>query len=328
MDFSALNVFDVVIITLVLLSTIFAFVRGFIRTIFSLLCWTLSVVFSVMLAPYAIRYLENHMDSVWAVLLISYIGAFVLIFTLFAILFSFIVSLARPCCDGFIDRSLGAALGFVRGAIIACLIFSGVTWGLEVISNNRDNPEYRGPGWIANAQSYNFLNISSDFFASALPEGFRVGLSKGFTRMGNLAASMVDSSAAPGGVPAISAESQQTLINIVAILPDEYTDRLDTQFGPVTSRMREPDEIVERRAEVLLAYEEAAAKGEIIDENLLPANNVAILRSEILAQAEALQAIEREKMHNTIKDQQDAEDPAAYSAEKIKMMDRLLDQFR
>ncbi|MET0155934.1 MAG: CvpA family protein [Rickettsiales bacterium] len=327
MDFSALNVFDLVIVALVFLSTLFAFLRGFIRTIFSLMCWTLSVVCSVMLAPYLVHYLEGHMHSVWAVLLISYVGGFLVVFTLFAILFGFFVRMARPCCDGFIDRSLGAALGFLRGTLLACIIFSGITWALRVVSDNRDNPDYKGPEWMANAQSYNFLSVSSDFFASSLPKGLRHGMAAGFGRMGNLASSVVDpEGGGVGGVPPITDKGQETLNAVIAVLPERHIDHIDAYFGPVSSRMMAPEEIVDLRARTLLAYEDAVKNGEIIEENRLPSPDVASLKAEILAQAEALQKNEMKRVEESAK--KNAEDPAAYSAEKLKMMERLLDQFK
>lgn len=331
MELSALNVFDAVVLSIILISTALAFMRGFIRTTISLTCWALSVLLSIFMAPYTIRYLEGHVESVPAVALIAYIGGFTVIFTLFAIIFSFITKYARPACDGFVDRSLGAGLGLLRGVLMACLMFVGIMSALKIVTSNQENPDYKGPAWLAEAQTFNFLRLSSSLFEEMVPDDAREWMHKRFNHIGNLASALMpESSARPDSdIPELSAEMQKTLNQIITVLPEDAIDVIDAEYGNVTRKMLSAEEKMDLHAQIVVAYEEALVNGQIISDDRIDPVAVEALKAGIMKILEQIKTKNNVSKGGVLPTPPGAtEAPAAYSTEKMQMMQRLVDQFQ
>ena len=118
--------FDYAILAILVLSTLFAFWRGLIREIVSLLAWLVALWVA---ARFAVDF------AAWMPAAISgpsarYLAAFACLFlgTVIALeLIAFLIArLLRAIGLGFIDRLLGAMFGLARGALIAwVLVFLG-----------------------------------------------------------------------------------------------------------------------------------------------------------------------------------------------------------
>lgn len=119
-----LNYFDMAVIGIISLSCIFAFFRGFVKEILSLVAWvgaaTITVAFfkpvSEMLAPH----FAKPMTAAICTTLVLYVGSLIG----FAIINRFIIKILKSGSEmGWIDNLLGLAFGALRGSFIVSLAF-------------------------------------------------------------------------------------------------------------------------------------------------------------------------------------------------------------
>ena len=123
-----MSVFDLIVIGIVALSTIFAFWRGLIRVVMSLVALIAAVLAAIQFSPAVAAMLPALGDPVT-----RYVAAFALIFIVVALvgaLLGWVLSRAiRAIGLGFVDRLLGAVFGVARGVLIVVIavLLAGLT---------------------------------------------------------------------------------------------------------------------------------------------------------------------------------------------------------
>lgn len=124
-----MTAFDFVVIGIIGLSTVFAFARGFVRVVISLVAWVVALVAAFQYADTLAAWAPALGDAPRA----RYIAAFVLIVVvvlLVGALLGWLLSrLVRAVGLGFVDRTLGAVLGLARGLLIVVIgvLIAGLT---------------------------------------------------------------------------------------------------------------------------------------------------------------------------------------------------------
>lgn len=124
-----MTAFDFVVIGIVGLSTVFAFTRGFVRVVVSLVAWVVALVAAFQYADTLAGWLPFLANAPRA----RYIAAFVLLVAvvlLIGALLGWLLSrLVRAVGLGFVDRALGAVLGLARGLLIVVIgvLIAGLT---------------------------------------------------------------------------------------------------------------------------------------------------------------------------------------------------------
>ena len=123
-----MSAFDLIVIGIVALSTIFAFWRGLIRVVMSLVALIAAVLAAIQFSPAVAAMLPALGDPVT-----RYVAAFALIFIVVALvgaLLGWVLSRAiRAIGLGFVDRLLGAVFGVARGVLIVVIavLLAGLT---------------------------------------------------------------------------------------------------------------------------------------------------------------------------------------------------------
>ena len=123
-----MSVFDLIVIGIVGLSTVFAFWRGLIRVVMSLVALIAAVLAAIQFSPAVAALLPALGDPVT-----RYLAAFFLIFIVVALvgaLLGWVLSRAiRAIGLGFVDRLLGAVFGVARGVLIVVIavLLAGLT---------------------------------------------------------------------------------------------------------------------------------------------------------------------------------------------------------
>ena len=168
-----LNLFDVAVVSIILITALLAFFRGFIKELLSVISWFIAMSVSYLLSPLIINsFFEN---SQYSEMLID-IGVRTVLFTVFLIIMSIVSSKICAATDGkipgSIDKSLGFAIGFSKAYFIVSLFFSILTTfyshELLVPKNDQDkkivkNSRKRvGPSWLQEAGSYGFLKVGAE----------------------------------------------------------------------------------------------------------------------------------------------------------------------
>ena len=126
-----MTAFDLIVIGIVGLSTVFAFWRGLIRVVMSLVALVAAVLAAIQFSPAVANMLPVLSDNPTT----RYLAAFALVFIVVALvgaLLGWVLSRAiRAIGLGFVDRLLGAVFGVARGVLIVVIavLLAGLTTG-------------------------------------------------------------------------------------------------------------------------------------------------------------------------------------------------------
>lgn len=153
MSNTVFNEYDLVVLVIMIISTLIAILRGFIREVFSLLGWIGAAIITFIFFEPTANYLGNYFESKIVVSGISVVGLFTISLIAISLVNMILSDFSRAIRLGAIDRSLGLAFGFVRGMIIVSVIHYCIT-----LVYNKPEEE---PKWFKDATTYNFTNFGA-----------------------------------------------------------------------------------------------------------------------------------------------------------------------
>lgn len=143
MDFASYTGFDWGVLIIILLSVIHAFTRGFTSVALSLAAWagalTVTIFGFVPLSPFVRDVIQP--EQLADLLLV--VGLFIVSLILLKIAADNVGSAVRSSAIGFLDRSLGALFGLLRGLVIVSVVFIGLK---AILGKDQ-------PPWITNAKT-------------------------------------------------------------------------------------------------------------------------------------------------------------------------------
>jgi membrane protein required for colicin V production len=159
--------FDWFLVVMLVVSTIMAFLRGFIRTLFSF-C---GFIFGLVLASWNYLALAEHLHRWIASFVVAEIVAYIAILAVVIMLFHILAAIVRKTVAaiglGFIDRLLGAAFGFFRG----CLV--GVAAMIALAAFAPDST------WVKHSQLAPYFLDGAHAVSFVVPESFQRQISLG-----------------------------------------------------------------------------------------------------------------------------------------------------
>jgi membrane protein required for colicin V production len=124
-----MTAFDIGVLIVVGLSTVFAFVRGVIREVIALVAWVVGIVAALAFTPAVGEWLPGSLGGPT----VRYVVAFVLILIGALVAGSLVAwplaKVVRVAGLGFVDRFLGSIFGFARGVLLAVafVLVAGLT---------------------------------------------------------------------------------------------------------------------------------------------------------------------------------------------------------
>lgn len=156
-----LNYFDMAVIGIMLLSCLFAFFRGFVKEILSLMAWVGAGAITIHFFPSLLAKLQPHFSKAVVAAIctttILYIGSLIG----FAIMNRFIIKILKSGSEiGWFDNVLGLAFGALRGALIISLSFFMISVAI---------PEKSRPTWLENAVTRPYAEKGALMLASFAP---------------------------------------------------------------------------------------------------------------------------------------------------------------
>ncbi len=161
MDSLPINVTDLAILVVVLVSGVLAFVRGFVHSLLSLGAWVGAAVVTVVALPFAQPYARDLIASPFLAEMAAGVGIFIFVLVVISILTHWLSRHVRESSLGALDRSLGLLFGFLRGAVLVCL-----AWIALVVFVPRE----QHPPWIAEARALPLVEQGADLLVSLVPE--------------------------------------------------------------------------------------------------------------------------------------------------------------
>ena len=164
MDGLPVNSADLMVIAVVLISGVFAFVRGLVHEILALGAW----IGAGLATYFGIDHVIPVARDLTEVQPVADVGAgavlFLVVLIALSILSRLLVKQIRQSSLGALDRSLGLLFGLARGALIIAVTWLTAAWAFQ---------EEPIPGWIAEARTLPLAQAGARALYDVLPEGIR-----------------------------------------------------------------------------------------------------------------------------------------------------------
>lgn len=165
LDSLPINLFDAIVLGVVLLSALVALLRGFVKEVLSLAAWAGAVLVTLwgfaLARPYFRTFIDNQLLADAATLVALFIVSLI-VFAMIAHGTSALVRRSQSLTA--VDRSLGFVFGIFRGAILLGLGWLALAWAI---------PSEKRPDWIFEAKTRPAVEQVAEFLVGLAPPEFR-----------------------------------------------------------------------------------------------------------------------------------------------------------
>ena len=158
------NLGDVGIAAMLLVSALLAFARGFVREVFAVFGWIAAIFATIYGVAHAKPIAERFLEPEWLAGAAAGAGLFLVTLIVATIIAGAIARRIRASQLGPLDRSLGFLFGLARGAVIVCLAF---------LVLQRVYPGEDQPAWLSEARARPLVETGALLLLSLAPEEVR-----------------------------------------------------------------------------------------------------------------------------------------------------------
>jgi membrane protein required for colicin V production len=152
---------DIAVSAVVIVSTVIAVLRGFVREVLSILGWAAAAVAAVWFGPSATAFLRPHISTPFVAPVLAYAGVFLGVLIPLAFASHWVSRAVHRSAVGIVDRCLGVPFGIARGLFIVGLVYLAVSLVI---------PFSEQPAWITHAKLLPVVRASSDVISSLFPD--------------------------------------------------------------------------------------------------------------------------------------------------------------
>jgi len=276
MELSELNWFDIVVISIVAVSSLLAFFRGFLKALISLITWLGAAATAYYLGPYLKDYLLNYFSESndFVLNVISRALVFIFFFAIIAIINSKILYWIRHYRKGFVDKTLGFAFGFARGLAIVCIFFFCIDTISQMISGGEEKERY-GPPFFTEAKTYNLLDISTQLIISSLPDEFEELSIDALSQLKDTINEKINPATMQAGVPReLNDDEKQIMKKVIQSLPKSTNEAIRKKYGHKKSKEMSELEKMSIYRDILNAYNESVKSKEISNDKKISDDNI------------------------------------------------------
>jgi membrane protein required for colicin V production len=160
---------DAVALGIILLSGLLALARGLVREILGIGAWIGAGLAAFQFYPDVETQLAGFVHQPKLVLPLSIGLVFIVVLVVLSIISTWLGSMVRDSALSGIDRTLGFAFGLVRGVVIVCLLYIGLSIFLQP-------PEW--PSGITDAKFLPYAESGSSFLVGLLPVAYQPHIDK------------------------------------------------------------------------------------------------------------------------------------------------------
>ncbi len=126
-----MNALDFAVIGIVLVSGVFALMRGFVHEVLSVTAWVGAAFAALYGLPHARPLAQRYIEQAWLTDAVAAGAIFLVTLVLLSLVTHAIAKRVRDSALNSLDRSLGFVFGAVRGAVIVCLAYMVAAWLIE-----------------------------------------------------------------------------------------------------------------------------------------------------------------------------------------------------
>lgn len=157
------NVVDIIVGLVLLVSAILAYFRGFVHETLSIGGWVGAILITIYGLPHAQPYARQFIEKeVFADVAAGTVLFIVSLFVL-SILTAAVSTRIRESALGALDKALGFLFGIARGAVLVCLVYLGVVW---IWPDPKEQPEL-----LLTARTQPLMAVGGDMLKALVPEG-------------------------------------------------------------------------------------------------------------------------------------------------------------
>jgi len=154
------NIVDIAVAIVLLVSAFLAYSRGFVQEILSVGGW----VGAGFLTIYGFGYVQPYARSIIAIELLADLAAGVIVFVVTLAVLSLLTrTISKRVQDSelnALDRSLGFLFGLARGAVVICLLYLGIELAM---------PPTEHPTWLRTARTMPLIETGAHWLKSLIP---------------------------------------------------------------------------------------------------------------------------------------------------------------
>ncbi|HWI26694.1 MAG TPA: CvpA family protein [Stellaceae bacterium] len=161
-----MNLLDMIVIGVVLLSGLFAFARGFVKEALSVAAWIGAGFAALYGLPYATPVAERFLPRGAVAEAVAGLAVFLVALIILSLATSSVARRVKESSLSAVDRTLGLVFGLVRGLVLVCIAYIALSWALP--------PAAQQPTWIADARTLPLLATGAERLRSLVPAVYRV----------------------------------------------------------------------------------------------------------------------------------------------------------
>jgi len=156
-----INVTDLAIILVILISGVFALIRGFVHEVLAIGSWLGAAIATLFAFPFAQPLARQYIAIPLVADIVTGVVIFLLVLVLLSILTHWIAARVQKSSLGALDRSLGLLFGLFRGALIVCAAWVAFIY---LVPRPEDHPP-----WMTEARSLPLVEQGAVMLVSLVP---------------------------------------------------------------------------------------------------------------------------------------------------------------
>ena len=156
-----LNLADIGVIAVLLVSGLLAFARGLVREVLSIAAWVAAAFATIYGFPLAQPFLRQFITIALVADVLTGIAIFVVALMVGAAISHALARNVRHSAFGAVDRSLGLLFGLARGAVLVCFAYLLFAWAV---------PETDRPAWMTEARAIPLVEAGAGLLRTLLPD--------------------------------------------------------------------------------------------------------------------------------------------------------------
>ncbi len=151
---------DFLVVTVVLISTVYAAYRGFLNETLTILSWAAAAFLTLYFGPFLVPMAKTMISQQWLAPVAAYAGVFVVSFLPLSFVVHRFSQTVKNSPLGPLDRGLGIAFGVVRGLVIVGIAYLAFTYFM---------PVPKQPQWLTSSRTLPIMQESASMLASVMP---------------------------------------------------------------------------------------------------------------------------------------------------------------
>lgn len=160
MDVLGFNLIDLIVVTVIVLSGIFALARGFVKEVLSIISWVGAVFATLYGFDTASALARKFIGTPLIADAVAGGGLFLITLFMLSSISGLIANRVRGSTVGSVDRSLGFVFGLLRGFVLLSITYLALSWVL---------PPAEQPKWVRAAKTMPLLERGAGLLVGFAP---------------------------------------------------------------------------------------------------------------------------------------------------------------